>query len=145
MDADRVDLPGSRPVQAPGTRFDEAPPPDERLEVSILLRRPPTPRGGDDAGPSVSASAAAPADLELVRSFLAQAGLDVVEVDPARRTVRAAGTLVQLEQAFGVRLVGYRTGGSVVVTYDGPIRLPRQLIQVVVAVLGLDRRAIARR
>ena len=146
MERERVELPGSRPVHAEGSGPGEPAPAGTRLTVSVLIRR--TPSSGVDSetvGEVRSARGAGPADLRLVSQFVREAGLDLEEVDAARRTSRASGTVAQLERGFGVHLRSLGPGPTSGSTYDGPILLPRDLAGVVVGVLGLDQRAVSRR
>jgi kumamolisin len=80
------------------------------------------------------------ADMQTVMNFIQQHGLQLVSQNAASRTVKASGTVAQLESAFGVSL------GSA----DGPIhpkeelKLPADLAGHVIAVLGMDQRPIAK-
>jgi len=121
------------------------------LEVTVVLRRragaaprtaswpraPHWPRGefGRHCG-------AEPADLESLRRFAGQHGLREVSADANRRVLRLAGTPQQLERAFGVSFGRYQLAdgrGPFVGSTPAPT-LPAGAI----AVLGLDRRPVAR-
>lgn len=80
--------------------------------------------------------AADPGDLRRITAFATNYGLSVVEEDSARRTVRVAGTVAQMESAFGVKLHSDGTH----LFYDGALTIPASLEDIVVAVLGLDQR-----
>jgi kumamolisin len=87
---------------------------------------------------------AAPADIEAVEQFAHEHGLTVTHVSPEARSVGLAGTVAQMDAAFGVKLGEYQgvyEGDDV--TYrgrEGRIRVPADLSGRVVAVLGLDDR-----
>jgi kumamolisin len=83
-------------------------------------------------------------DLDRVAAFAQQYGLQVVERNPARRTLRLRGTLGALTEAFGVSLKRYRAGEVTYRGRSGAVTLPSELENVVVAVLGLDTRPQAR-
>lgn len=122
----------------------------EPIEVTVVLRRrqgaaptpaswphpPRWPRGefGQHCG-------ADPADLDSLRDFARKHGLNETSNDPHRRVLRLRGAPAALEQAFGVTLGKYQLNGY------GPFvgcghapTLPPEAI----AVLGLDRRPVAR-
>jgi kumamolisin len=121
--------------------------PDERLEVSVLLRR--SDAAGLEAhvrrlhaGESVAHLSreafearfgASPDDIKAVRSFAASHGLSVTRTHVGSRTVWLSGTVAQFGAAFGGSYRG-RTGA---------IHLPDELHGRVDAVLGLDNRPAA--
>jgi kumamolisin len=79
-----------------------------------------------------------------VEAFLRKNGLSIESADSAARTIVVAGSAAQMSRAFGVDLRettskdGRRHFG-----YDGSIRLPPEISDFVLAVLGLDTRAVA--
>jgi kumamolisin len=95
-----------------------------------------------------AANGAARADLDQVTAFAAAHGLTVQAVEPARRTVRLAGTAQAMARAFAVDLAHYQVGtGETGFGYRGRtgyVQLPSELSGVVEAVLGLDDRPQAR-
>lgn len=130
--------------------------PDRSFEISVLLRRRPTEDEGaayeSYAGPDVSARrylsreeladrhGAASEDAALVEEFARQHNLEVVRTDLPRRAVVLAGPARELNTAFGVELTQYEHPNHTYCTYSGPIRVPREMADVVVGVLGLDDR-----
>jgi kumamolisin len=84
-------------------------------------------------------------DMDRVVEFATAHGLTVIESSPERRSVRVAGTVAQMEAAFGVRLQNCEIGGREYMCYEGPLSIPAALDGVIVAVLGLDQRPAARR
>lgn len=87
---------------------------------------------------------AAQADIEAVEQFAHEHGLTVTQVSPQTRSVGLAGTVAQMDAAFGVKLGEYRgEHGGDDVSYrgrEGGVRVPVNLSGRVVAVLGLDNR-----
>ena len=85
---------------------------------------------------------AEPADLARLRTFARQHGLQETGADPARRVLQLTGTPQALERAFAVTLGRYQLSdgrGPFVGSSRAPT-LPPEAI----AVLGLDRRPVAR-
>jgi kumamolisin len=76
--------------------------------------------------------AADPGDLDRVTEFAAAQALTVVESSPARRSVRVAGTVAQMEAAFGVRLETCEIGGREYICYEGPLSIPAALDGIIV-------------
>lgn len=124
--------------------------PDETLDVTMVLRRM-NPLG--TLAPSASRSArhadfvarygADPDDVDRLRSFGRKHGLQELACEPGRRTLHLRGTAQSLQQAFGVQLGHYEStpGG---VSYVGTAQAPVLPDPAVIAVLGLDRRPVAR-
>jgi kumamolisin len=81
-----------------------------------------------------------PADLDQVSNFAQRHGLQVVETDPARRSVRLSGSIAAMQSAFGVQLHDYRHQGSTYRLRQGPVYLPSELHGIVTSVFGLDNR-----
>lgn len=152
MAPDRVPLEASRParIAAAGDRADPAP--SLAVDATIVVRRRPDSKTGErmerilrGEAPAMAreeadqALAADPEDLRRITEFAADCGLSVVEVDPARRIVRVAGTVAQMESAFGVKLCfdGQH------LFYEDALTVPSVLAGIIVSVLGLDQRPIA--
>jgi kumamolisin len=154
MPDSRVLLEASRSRMAAGERVAGVPDPSAKMEASILVRR--RPHAGEldailsgEAPPLSREEAAAtlgadPADLDRVISFARSHGLTVVESNAAKRTVRVSGTVSQMESAFGIPLQSCETGGHLYTCYDGVLSIPASLEAIIVAVLGLDQRPVAR-
>jgi kumamolisin len=152
-----VRLPGSERAPLPEARPAGQLDTFEQAEVTLVLRRRAELPAGVVTGPTVLTGdelaeryGADPADVDLVRQTLTGMGLEITEVHPATRRIKAAGTIDQLSGAFGVTLqqvsspdlIGNRT-----ITHRyrvGPLFVPASLDGVVLAVLGLDTRPQAR-
>ncbi len=124
--------------------------PDERIEATLVLRRrAPLPEQARLSPAELAAAHGAdPADVHLVTTTLATAGIDVVETDVASRRMRIAGPANAMEAAFGTSLTRVRrtdrtdaSGAALEHRYrQGQLSLPDGLDGVVIAVLGLDDR-----
>jgi kumamolisin len=118
---DLVPVPGSEREPLPGARVVGPARSDEQIQVTVLVRRrePPDPRAAAAATEAVPPRArryltraelaatrgASPDDLARIEAFARANGLDVVEVNAARRSVVLAGTVAQMSRAFGVQLL----------------------------------------
>lgn len=135
--------------QPPSARYLGRHAPDASLDVTLVLRR----RNplGTMAPPSSPASrhvdfethyGADPADVERLRGFSRQHGLQELACEPGRRTLHLRGTVQSLQQAFGVQLGRYQLmpGGA---SYVGCAQEPTLPDPAVIAVLGLDQRPVA--
>jgi kumamolisin len=151
----RIPLKGSERAPLSGSRAVGPADPTERVQVSVLLRR----RGHQGFRDRVRRLAsgdrsvghlaredfarqfgAEPADIATVKAFAASHGLTVIQEHAGRRTVVLAGTVAQLEAAFGVRLERFEHPRGAYRGRQGAIHLPQELDGVVEAVLGLDNR-----
>jgi len=130
--------------------------PAEQLQVLVQLRRsneaaldarlsgfaqphaagtpPPAPLTREEWAAQFGASAA---DIEAVRAFAHEHGLQVAEVNDAAATVTLEGSVEQFCRAFDTHLHRVAHGDCEYRGRSGPLRLPENLIDVVVAVLGL--------
>src|SRR5690242_12945857 len=138
-------LAGSEREPLTGYRPAGAVPHDETVEVSVVLR----PGGDAPAGASrdeiSDARRATDADVQAVVDFANANGLEVVEQHHHRRTVVLRGPASAMQRAFDVTLERYEgPGGESHRGRVGPLSVPANLSDVVVAVLGLDDRPQAR-
>lgn len=133
--------------------------PNERLEVTLVLRRqnaadfekrlqdiakgqkPVKPLSRDKYATQFGASKD---DLNAVRKFAQQHSLAVVHEDAARRTVVLSGTVAQFNAAFGVDLQQFEHPGGSYRGRTGPVHVPAELSDIIEAVVGLDNRPQAR-
>jgi kumamolisin len=157
MDTERTPLPGSELKLGEGERSVSLPPADEKLTVTVQLRRPPNysgpsaedllagrakPLSRDEAEKQLRAD---PADVEAVRSFAKDFDLAVVGENDAARSLKLQGTVSDLERAFGTSLqMSAGKSGHSYVVYRGALSVPKNLSGVVVSVLGMDGRPVAR-
>ncbi|WP_199100126.1 S53 family serine peptidase [Dyella sp. ASV21] len=124
------------------------------LDVTVVLRRrgahPAPATWPPQARPTREAFAAQwgadPADVDTLRGFARQHGLSETGCDPHRRVLHLRGTPQALQQAFGVELGRYQfaDGSAEMIGCRQPPNLPASVAPAVIAVLGLDRRPVAR-
>lgn len=151
-------LHGSERDPLPGARALGPASADERLEATVIVR-PSAPALWRDLLERISRGEQRPRltreafaqlhgagvpDLNAIAAFAAAHGLSVVQQHAARRTVVLAGTVGQMNAAFGIELLLFEHPGGTYRGVRGPVRLPQHLQDVVVAVLGLDNRPQAR-
>jgi kumamolisin len=148
MTQERATIEGSGRTPLPGATRVASVDPHERVEVTIVLSRPPQrePRPGarvsrDDFAAAHGARAA---DIDAVSRFAHDAGLTVVDTQPARRTIRVAGPADAVQAAFGTELGYYESPRGRYRGRTGPLTLPADIAPLVAAVLGLDDRPIAK-
>ncbi len=152
-----VPLQGSERTAPAGARLLGPVDPDQRVEVSVLLkaRQPPDTAALAQTSPRdrrplsrqefTDAHGAHPDDLALVEEFAHEHGLTVVDASRPRRTVALAGTAAAMMQAFGTQLGRYVSqDGTPWRGRTGAVHVPEELERVVEAVLGLDDRAQAK-
>jgi kumamolisin len=131
-------LPGSERAPAPGlVGPGAAVPGDQRVEITLVVRRR-APQAGAD-----------PADADLVRRTLSGLGVDILDVDLAGRRLRVAGSADLLSRIFGTDLEQVTSTGpsGEPVSHrhrTGGLSVPGVLDGVVTAVLGLDDRPQSR-
>ena len=149
----RTLLPGSDKTAATGAVHVRPTPAGAKMTVSVILKRKEAlkfnRRSGRANGPVRVTRAefkrhyAADSDaLKLVKTFAREFDLKVVP-DPmsaVRRTVQLTGTAAEMQKAFGVTLTQKTIGGVAYRLREGGIYLPKGLVGVVEAVLGLDNR-----
>jgi kumamolisin len=129
--------------------------PDERLEVTVLVRRRARQELAARAADICAGRARTPwlsreefarrhgaddADLGAIRAFASSHGLQVVLSHAARRTVILSGTVAQFSAAFGVTLHHMRHAAGTYRGRTGAIMIPSELDGIIEAVLGLDNR-----
>lgn len=124
------------------------------IEVTLVLRRKgnsPTPAAWprspacrrEDYGTHYGAD---PADVERLRTFAREQGLKETDCQMHRRTLRLSGSVTKLQRAFGVQLGRYQltSHSKYFVGCTQTPKLPPELASSVLAVLGLDRRPVAK-
>ena len=132
--------------------------PNERLEVTVLVRRQGADAFREHAMKFMPTSgrpehltcaefaqkySAEPGDIDAVKKFAASNGLAVVQEDPSRRTVVLSGTVAQFNGAFGVDLERFEHDGGSYRGRTGPVHVPDELHGKVEGVFGLDDRPVA--
>jgi kumamolisin len=157
--AERVQIPGSeREFNPQHERVAEADA-ARQIEVTVYLRAQGTLDWVDDEARRLPADrrsitraelaqgyAAREEDIEAVRSFARDNGLEVTAVDAARRTVELRGSVEAISRAFGAQELGvfnHPTAGAYRAR-RGPLTVPAYLDGVVTGVFGIDERPQAR-
>ena len=151
MDDGRTAIEGSAPHHAAVERSLNTLPDDHQLTATIVLRRKPAAAGvgerllSGDFKPLPREQAAEQLgadtqDLDAVQFFAESYGLCIVSRDQATRIVKVAGHARNFDHAFGIKLAAF---GSYI-SYHGPLTVPEALAGVIIAVLGLDDRPVAR-
>ncbi len=154
----RVQIPGSERVAPSHPRIGEANS-DKTIEVTVYLR----PSGSLDwVNETGDASAndrrtisreqlaseygASQQDVDKVREFAAQYGLEVADSDTARRSVVLRGTVQDVTRAFGAENVGLyeHPNEGAYRGRQGPLTVPSDLGGVITGVFGVDERPQAK-
>lgn len=153
-----VTIPGSNKDPYLNARAISPAPSDERLEVTLRIRPKNTlPLAQDMLKLSndplkqltheqfEETYGADAKDLALVRKFAQENNLNVVRESVPRRTVILAGTVKDMNRAFGVELKTYAYGGGTYRGRTGSVQIPASLRSVIEGVFGLDNRPVAKR
>lgn len=151
-----VELKNSARTEMPGARNIGPADPNERIEVTVILRRASAPSAfpsmeqlgatSPDNREHLSREAFAAAhgaraeDIAMIRAFAAQYGLEVTSESSARRSVFLAGTVEALCKAFGVHLNRYQHKTGIYRGRTGTIEIPVELNGIIEGVFGLDNR-----
>jgi kumamolisin len=124
----------------------------DQLTVTLLLRRKASaskqpeivaagaPRPTRDQ--FVEARGADQAEIDKVAAFAKSAGLQVLESDPARRSVVVRGSVAAVNKAFAVKLNDYQYERGKYRSHDGAVYLPSGVARYVQAVVGLTDRPV---
>jgi kumamolisin len=152
----RTALPGSTRRPLAGAKVVGRVDPDQRIEITIQLRRRqganlekkvneiasqrPANRRYLSRGELANLAGANPADITKIAAFAHKFHLTVTEADIPRRTVKLSGTIADMSAAFGVKLQRYKAGPISYRGRTGPVTIPANLDGIVERVLGLDDR-----
>ena len=156
----RVELKGSARTALSGARKVGPADPNERIQVTVFLRRGQT----GTPFPSVHRLGATPVrarkylsreefasaygarlqDTAAVRRFAEQYGLAVLSESRARRSVILGGTVRAFSAAFGTVLEHWQHAGGTYRCRTGTLTIPGELDGVVLGVFGLDNRPQAK-
>jgi kumamolisin len=151
---DRVELEGSARAAMPGGRDVGPADPHQQIQVTVYLRR------GSRQAPSAEqigsepisqrkyltreefarAHGARAEDIEKVRAFAREYGLEVESEDRAARLVKLTGTVEAFNEAFGVSLRRYEHSSGTYRCRTGNLTIPSDLAGAIEAVFGLDNR-----
>ncbi len=150
----RKTIPGSEKKALPNAKTVGKIDPEERIEVTVVLRpRTATSQGARKAAAEDAMSSgtqlpeqrqylsreafaaergADPEDVAKVESFAQSHNLTVAEASLAKRSIRLAGTVKDLTAAFQPNLKKSKVGNRIVRSRTGGISVPQDLADIVV-------------
>lgn len=144
MTEERAAVRGSKRQQIPNSSVVGSPDPNELISVTVVLRRLTSelpPRSGPVSREEFARLYGAdPAGVARVEQFGADHDLTVVEVDLARRSVVLAGTVANMNEAFGTQILLFQTSEGIFRGRTGELYVPSDLAEILVGVFGLDER-----
>src|ERR1700729_26071 len=147
--ADHVQLPGSRRQKKDGAVRVADLDPSEQVEVTVTLAGPalPDPSPGEPMSrDGLRRFGANPATIKQVSEALEAHGLRIDGYSELTRSLRASGTVAQMESVFRPKLGTYRTsGGRVFRGREGDLQIPAELDGLITGVFGFDQRRVAYR
>ena len=130
-------------------------PPDTIVEFELLLRYRPAQQdlidaererllAGESLGPRAERAdrSAASADIGAIRSFAAQAGFKVIDIDAVARQVRLSGTAETVTRVFNVTLVIHSTTKGTWRECESEPTIPQAIQPFVEAILGLSEKPV---
>jgi kumamolisin len=144
MAEERVAVRGSVRESFPNSTAIGIPAPWEQINVTVVLRR--RVRKLPDDGRTVTREVferrygADPADVEVVEQFASQYDLSVTGVDLGRRSVSLAGTIANMNEAFGTEVRLFQAPEGTFRGRTGALFVPPQVAEVVTGIFGLDNR-----
>jgi len=146
-----MDLAGSERAAPVGALDLGRSPPDEPVDLTLLLRRrsdqgpyPTLPGPPIDREEFAARYGLAPSDLAAVRAFAASAHLAETGVAIGPRRVQLRGTVATVEAAFATELHRWSGPEGTFRARSGPLGVPASLAGIVLGVFGADTRPQAR-
>lgn len=152
-----VSIPGSHRKPVRGARVVGPVSEDERMEVTVRLRRrkllPPSLLDGRSNPRSrtylklkqlESVYGADPKDILKVEAFARRNGLVVIESLPSHRSVILSGSAAAFSKAFGTKLQQWEYPAGTYRGRTGAVKIPKALDGIIVGVFGLDNRIYAK-
>ncbi len=145
MPDQRVLLRGSERPPLPNAQVIGAPDPNSLVTITVVLRR----KNSDLPKPGTETLTreefarrfgADPSDVAALEAFAAEYDLTVVEIDLARRSVVLAGTVANMNEAFGAELLLFQSPNGTFRGRVGTLSIPAKLEGAIVGVFGLDER-----
>ncbi|MDD2861966.1 MAG: S53 family peptidase [Acidiphilium sp.] len=116
----------------------------ERVEVSVYVKpRPVSGRFVSHEAVLADRAERHHDDIERIKAFAADHGLEVIEADARRRLVRLAGSAAAMQAAFKVDLHWFSGDQAKFRGYTGALKLRSDIAGIVESVLGLDTRPVA--
>jgi kumamolisin len=155
MSKKRVPIPGSERTPVPDARLVGPADPQERIEVTVMLKPistlpsldktvKPQERTHLSRQEFAARYGADPKDFARIDAFAQENGLEVGEINLGARTVVLRGTVQAMSAAFSVSLHVYEHPGGSYRGRTGQIEIPEGLDGIVQGVFGLDNRPQAK-
>ena len=157
---EKVPVPGSERTPLFGARATGETDPNERIDVTVVVRPTPSSKTSSRIEDLSSSSpnkrkylsrdefeavrGASKEDLERVQNFARQNDLKVTEVSASKRSVKLSGTVSSFNRALGVKLQRYTHPQGTYRGREGRITIPKEIAGVVQSIHGLDNRPQAR-
>lgn len=156
MSTDKIPLKGTNRIPLAGAIAKSESDPNKRIEVTVVLK-PSTSLTKEVMGiykiplskrkpltheESVQKYGAKDEDIDKVKKFAQENGLEVIRINKAGRSLRLAGPISSMNKAFNVTLRHYETPKGTYRGREGEIFVPSDLKDIVLTVLGLDNRPI---
>ncbi|MBF0520391.1 MAG: hypothetical protein HQK92_11780 [Nitrospirae bacterium] len=117
---------------------------EERFEVTIVVRLKTPLKDLETDGSQYlthdTYEGADSKDIELVKKFVEEYGLIVVETSTARRSVYVSGTAAKFSKAFETKIEHYEHEGGTYRGRTGALTVPSELADVIEGVFGIDNR-----
>lgn len=154
----REQIPGSTPAPLAGAVSKGPVPDDERLEVTVRIRRRvqlPSSQAVAEAGEDIKARrylsreqygaayGANDSDIAKVVNFAKHSGLVVIDSSVARRSVFLSGTAQQFALAFGTEMEHVELESGISRRRTKPITVPTELAPIIEGVFGMGDTPIA--
>ena len=148
MADERVALRGSERLPVADSQVVGAPDPKEIIDVTVVLRRRnelPAPGSARVSREEfVHLYGADPADVERIQQFAEGNDLTVIQIDLARRSIVLAGTIGNVNEAFGTQIRLYQSPDGSFRGRTGQLFIPANIADAIVGVFGLDERPQAK-
>ena len=123
MQRDLIPLPGSKRVPMANAKVVGEPSADEWVKVTVRIRpcqakssiirdlnaKPPSKRQYLSRNELEREYGADLEDVDKIKSFAEENGLEIIEVKPGGRNIRIVGTVEAISEAFGVKLKIYES------------------------------------
>lgn len=152
--AGRSVVAGSQKKALPGAKLIGKIDPEERIEVTLRIRRRPASAAAKKVDSATSGPlsreefsqlfGADPADIARVEDFAHKHGFEVLQASIAQRMVRLSGPASAVKAAFGTTLNRYSIGKVKFHGRTGTLSVPDDVHELIEGVLGLDDRPVAK-
>lgn len=156
-------LSGSRREPLKGSKAIGSPKPDERIEVTLILRSKSADaqfraienaKGANDTlgrkqkflSREEFAASSHPSQKAIteIKEFALRRNLTITQVRSGSNSIVLSGTSEAIGKAFGTQLMLYESPKGVYRGYTGELEVPSELEPLILGVFGLDNRTIAR-